>query len=486
MIRCISLFLILFPLLAFSQNETDLYRYSRTTYGGSARFESMAGSFGALGADMSCSQTNPAGMGRFSSSKAEMTFFGARVHNQSNFNQTVTSSGIFTGGLSNIGIVITTDASTKPGGILYQQLGLGMNRIESFRNTFNYQGAQFESLLDGFADQAEGIEPASLNDYFPFSTFVAYQTYALDYYAPTQSYYSLLNSGDVYHDRTVETYGGQNELFISYSINYINRLYVGSSIGFRYHQYEEAISHKETLTDTSNTPLRSFEYNYHLNTSGWGTNLKVGAIYLVNESLRTGFAFHSPTFGELTDSWSANMTSHFQDSTVYLPSHLVPAGNYRYRIRNPIRLIGSLAYVFSTRGCINIDLEYIDYRMAHFKSTKDKTYLPYSYSAENDYAKTVFRPALNVRLGGEYIVASILYLRGGIAYYPKAFKEEIDIENSGDFLVTTGAGIKTKRFYVDLALKFRSSSKNYNAFYGSEARINSFTQHVFLSAGFTL
>lgn len=75
MIRCISLFLILFPLLAFSQNETDLYRYSRTTYGGSARFESMAGSFGALGADMSCSQTNPAGMGRFSSSKAEMTFF---------------------------------------------------------------------------------------------------------------------------------------------------------------------------------------------------------------------------------------------------------------------------------------------------------------------------------------------------------------------------------------------------------------------------
>lgn len=49
----IILFLsVLFISAAWTQNEIDLYRFSKTTYQGSARFEAMGGSFGALGADL--------------------------------------------------------------------------------------------------------------------------------------------------------------------------------------------------------------------------------------------------------------------------------------------------------------------------------------------------------------------------------------------------------------------------------------------------
>ena len=67
-IQCvIALFLMLggFFTTSFAQNDADLFRFSKHYHGGSARFEAMGGAFGALGADISSAQVNPAGMGRF-------------------------------------------------------------------------------------------------------------------------------------------------------------------------------------------------------------------------------------------------------------------------------------------------------------------------------------------------------------------------------------------------------------------------------------
>ena len=56
----------------FSQNEIDALRYSQHQYGGTARFRSMAGAFGALGGDFSVLSLNPAGIGIYR--KSEFTF----------------------------------------------------------------------------------------------------------------------------------------------------------------------------------------------------------------------------------------------------------------------------------------------------------------------------------------------------------------------------------------------------------------------------
>lgn len=480
----ILLAFLFFTNLLFGQNETDLYRFSRTTYNGSARFEAMGGSFGALGADISSSQINPAGFGRFSTSQVGLSVYGGINGSNSTFNETVTKDNSGIGGISNFAVVITEDASEESKGILYEQFGFGMNRIDNFSNNIHFKGQQFFSLLDDFTSQAYGVEPQFLNSYYPFSTSLAYETYAINYDAGSQSYYSLLNSGDVIHDRLIESNGGQTELFLSYSINYLNKLYVGANLGFRHHKYVEEITHREELTDTTGTPMRAFEYSYDLTTKGWGTNFKLGAIYLFSEAFRVGLAIHTPTFSEVTDNWSAEMSTEFQDSVSILDPTLIPTGDYKYRIRNPFKFIGSLAYVFGTRGCINIDAEFIDYRMAHFRTTNDAAYSPYNYKIENEYAKSVFKPAFNLRLGSEIILMSTLYLRGGIGYYGKAFKESNEVENTGDLLISGGAGLKTKKYQMDLAYKHRLSSKNYYAFSYSTTLVEQNTNQIILSLAY--
>src|SRR4030066_116695 len=58
--------------LTFAQKEIDALRYSQLTYGGTARFTSMAGAFGALGGAFSSLSINPAGIGIYR--KSEFTF----------------------------------------------------------------------------------------------------------------------------------------------------------------------------------------------------------------------------------------------------------------------------------------------------------------------------------------------------------------------------------------------------------------------------
>jgi len=56
-----------------AQTAVDALRYSRIIPGGTARFVSMGGSFGALGGDFSMLSTNPGGIGLYKSSEFTLT-----------------------------------------------------------------------------------------------------------------------------------------------------------------------------------------------------------------------------------------------------------------------------------------------------------------------------------------------------------------------------------------------------------------------------
>jgi len=464
-----------------AQNDSDLFRYSKTTYYGTARFEAMGGSFGALGADLSSSQINPAGYGRYSSSTFGASFFGGSTVNDCTFQGTETRSSKGQGGLSNIGVVLTEDISENSKGFLYYQLGIGYNQIEKFKNTFKYEGQQFESVLDNFVSQAQGYLPEELNDYFAFSTDLAYNTHSINYDNVSQSYYSLLNSGDMYHTRTVESKGGIGEYYLSLSTNYLNKLYIGANFAIRSIRYDESYLHSESLTDTSNTPLRSFDYEYQFTTKGNGVNLKLGGIYLVNEALRFGLAFHTSTFSELTDNYTANMISYFKDSVASIPEYDVPTGNYKYKLRNPGKVVGSIAYVFGTKGCLNIDVEYLNYKRARFKSTSDPAYTPYTYDYENEIAKEVFQDAFNLRVGGEFVIVPGFFIRGGFGYYGNAYKSDEQVEINPDIILSGGIGIKTKVITIDISYRNRTNTRNYYAFSQSVSKLKTNISNVVLS-----
>jgi hypothetical protein len=466
-----SLFII-FCSTSFSQDVRDLVRFSETQVFGSARFEAMGGSFGALGADLSSAAINPAGFGRYSSSTFGLAFQNTSIKNTTKFNGNSTYNNLNVLRLNNLGFVISNDVSNRNRGFLFKQFGFSYNRIQNFKDSYSYSGQQFNSLLDNFAAIADQTTPEDLYSYYAFSTALAWDTYAIDQNV-SGGYVPRLNpTTDVIHRRNITNSGGISEYNFTFSGNYLNTLYVGGNIGLRTAKYEEQYIHFEEATNSQGLSLDSFQYQYNLETKGNGTNIKLGAIYLPTQNVRIGLALHSPTFYEFTDTYSADMISYHKDTTHTIPSQLKPQGDYKYRLRNPLKLILSLAYVFQTRGCINTDIEIINYKWAHLRTTKDLKYTPFDYSPINEEAKPQLRTIINYRIGGEIVFNSQYFLRGGFAYYPSAYNKKIN-PTKGIQIFTAGAGIKWKNSSFDFALKIENRNYNYYAFNESLTTVRS-------------
>lgn len=460
----------------YSQNEADVLRYSTTDVFGSARFEAMAGSFGGLGADISAIQINPASMGRFSSSRASFSLNGSFATNKGIYNATETLSNGNKFAVSAVGVVLTSDLSTKNVGRRYSQVTLGYTRLKNFANTKRYEGQNFNSLLDVLAADGFGVDPQYIYDERPFTTGLAYDVFAVDYDVGTGEYFSRLTMGDMYHEREIITNGGIGEFHIGYSENYMNKIYYGASLGIRRVNYEERFLHNERLLDTTGVSLRSFDYTYYQKTSGTGLNLKLGFLYLPVDELRVGLAFETPTVIRLKDEWTNDMTAlHDYGMESVAPEH-VPNGNFEYRIKTPMKLRGSLAYVIGMKMAVNVDLEMARLPGGRLKSSSQDEYLGigYDFKVENEEVENQYRTVLNTRIGVEYMIFNDFYLRGGIALLPQPYKKEIGNNNKMNMTYSGGIGWENRFFQIDVSYRILQLNEDYYAF--DPSRIENKTQ----------
>lgn len=456
---------------AFSQNEIDVYRYSNTFVQGSARFDAMGGSFGALGAESGCIGINPAGFGRASVSSLSFGINGTHTKTKTYFNENNSDFSTFKMRVPNIAATIVSDVSSVNGGLIYTQISFGLNRVANFNQSFHYSGQQFESLLDVFVNNAHGISPDQLYDIQPYTSSLAYQAYAID--VDQNNFYSArLNAGDVIHNRSVLSSGGINEWYAAFSGNYLDRLYFGASISLNTLNYAESIIHKETLTDTSGVNLLSYTYQYDYKTKGTGTALKLGAIFLPSDFVRLGISIHTPTFYNLTDEYTANMQSVQKDGLYTVDPSLIPNDRYKYRIWTPTKMVGSFGLVIFEQGCLNVDLEYVNYRWGQLKSTKDQAYAPYDYKEENKIVKAQLVDALNIRVGGEWNIKSVFFIRAGYGFYPKGDNIARSYGQKFSQTISGGIGFRMNQLYLDLAVRYLTTSNVYYAFAESRTDIN--------------
>ncbi|TNE54410.1 MAG: hypothetical protein EP338_07410 [Bacteroidetes bacterium] len=465
-------FTILAAPMVLGQDVRDLVRFSQTQTYGSARFEAMAGSFGALGADLSTSTINPAGYGRYSSSTFGMSFGHNYTRNSVLFNGIKSEEKVNAFRLNNLGFVLTNDISKNNKGFIFNQFGFSYNRIENFKDAFHYKGQQYRSLLDHFASSANGMSVNDLYTSLAFTSGLAWDTYAID---PNGSggYFPRLDQGaEVIHQRSVNTRGGMSEYNFSASGNYMNKLYVGFNWGIRTGRYIEDYEHREEVVNNNFNSLDSFQYEYHLKTRGSGNIFRIGAIYLPIEQLRMGLSIHTPSFFEFKDEFSADMVSYHKDTTYYVLEEYKPEGEYKYRLRTPPKLVASLAYVFGTRGAINVDAEWMGYGLAHLKTTQDENYEPYDYSDINREARDQVRSVINLRVGGELVFHSQYFLRAGYAIYPSAYKEDL-YHIKPIQIYSFGLGFKWKRSSLDFAFRFEERNYPYFAFPESSVDLSS-------------
>ncbi len=284
------------------QNSINVY--SNPILGGTSKFNSMAGSMGALGGDVSVIATNPAGIGVFIASDVNTTL--------STYNNKNTSS---LAGRSVDFKTKNTDLGQAGGVAVFEVNG---NTPWKFVNI----GVNFTST--------------SLENYVetPGNSNISYDI--------TDTKYATLN-GHAY-----DRFGDLSKMSIAVGGNYDNRIYVGAGVNI----HSSSISQYDTASMTFKSSEAGFsEYNelfskqytpYAEDGSGFSAN--VGVIAKIDNQFRLGASLETPTW------WTIDRVYDYYD---------IDGNDGRYtesrKFRSPFKGTVSAAYVPNKSFALNVD-----------------------------------------------------------------------------------------------------------------------------------
>ncbi len=446
---------------ASAQNETDVLRYSMFEYGGTARAIGAGSSLGALGADFSVMNTNPAGLGWYRRSVFSFTpaIAGSRIsstltndsdafvnqENHSKFN------------LGSLGIVVTSNPPGREWSTF--NFGLGFNRVADFNQEFYYEGASEGSIVNRFQELA--------NSDFGFDEFesgLAYDAEALYDYLDDGYYdsdFDLAPDADITKSQTVRTRGSINELVFAFAGNYKERLLLGMSVGVPFVSFNEDKIYQESDPDDLVPAFESLEYIENLTTTGVGINLKLGLLLRVNQMLRLGAAVHTPTGYTFNDNYTSEMTYNYvADNTQYQGYDRSPDGSFEYKMRTPWRVMGNAGLVFGKSGFLSGEVEYVNYQNAELRYRD----FPQDEREANQLIAKNLKSAINVRVGGEFAY-DIFRFRAGLGMQQSPLAGDDTVNPSISF----GLGIREQSLFIDFAYRYRAIQETYVPYRTAEA-----------------
>ncbi len=461
-IKLISLFLFSIALVPVNaQNAVDALRYSQLTFGGTARYMSMAGAFGAVGADFSTLSTNPAGIGLYKKSEFTISPSVYWANTKSLYNGYTNEDSRANFNLSNAGMVIAYDIEkNKPGSEWKNmQFGFGINRHNNFNNRMRIEGQNMDnSLLTAYENYANGTYYEDLyTGQNAFDIGPAFDTYLLDTISGSSNYRNAMPSGGVLQRKSIDTRGSTNEFLFSMGGNYNDRLYIGATIGIPFARYiEESIYSEEALADSIGyDEFKEFAVREKLEASGSGFNFKFGLIFRAQDWLRLGAAIHTPTYFNMHENWESRTESNFDNGDSYYSNS--PYGEYEYRLNTPWRAIGSIAFIIGKIGVISADYEFVDYSNAKFK-TKRNVGVWDDFQDVNYDIRENYTTAHSIRVGTEWRINHIL-LRGGYAIYGSPYKSGVNDGERTSF--TAGFGFREKFYFIDFAYVYTKTNEDY-------------------------
>lgn len=430
-----------------AQNHEDALRYSYNNLFGSARSNGMTNAFGALGGDFSSLSNNPAGIGVYRQS--EFSFTPELQSNSTKSDHYGYNADDFKISLANnqigyIGVINTNNSVT---GWLNVNIGVGINQINDFNKKTKIAGYNNDnSLIDNYINYLNNFSLDVLDNIHDDPTFyqgsnLAWQNYLIDVDTTLENpfYRSFALDSNLQSNLIIEK-GKINEAVFSIGANYSNKVYIGGTIGSPKVRYSKSsIYREETQVVDSLTLFENFTLDESLKTEGRGYNAKIGIIYRPNDNLRLGATFHTPTYYELTDTWSTSMETNFIDANY---SFNDPEGRYEYGMLSPYKLTLSAANTFGKFGLLSVDADIIDYTSMQLFSLDNS----YSFLHENNAIDTSFTTAINIKAGGEIRLGHYT-IRGGYGFIQDAYKNR----NNHTYNASLGAGYRDENFYFDIA-----------------------------------
>ena len=338
-------------------NTADVY--SGNPINGTAKYNAMAGSIGALGGDISSANVNPAGIGVFITNDLNLTL-------GVNSNKNTTS---LLGKSLNYKINNTDISNT--GGVLTINLGDTGSKWKFVNIGINYASQSLENY-----SESAGNDNIKIVDNFSFPD-------------------KVINYRFLGHAYNRE--GDQSKMNFAVGANYDNQLYFGAGLNF----HNSFLRQYDTAGFYSDDDQTSLDYNkqytpYEEHSDGFSAN--IGMIAKLGNQFRVGAALESPTW------WSIDRVFN----QYYFGTNSDDLGGEDRRLVTPMKATLSAAFVPSKNFALNVDFIQGITKPKYDVVTETEQEL-------NDFFSDSYKNSSEVRVGAEYRIAAFR-LRGGYAY----------------------------------------------------------------------
>lgn len=471
---CLSLFVA--PQL-YGQTIDDALIFSQENNGTSARIKGMGDAQTALGGDISSINGNPAGLGFFGRSDISLTLNYLQNGNNTKFEGMNSSSSKGNFGIDQAGVVFHFPIRNGSGWQNFN-MGVSYNKTQNFNNFRSYEGENMNTSYVGAL--AAIMDPNSnFEEDFYWSNIVEKHP------APDDDLYFPLaienGSKMQYNEKT--TLGHRSKTGVAFGANYNNIFYIGATLGISSFRYDNstqfiengwtkspevvaAINPGSMFVDPNNLEYdylnASYELfdNYFQLVEGSGVDVKLGMIYKPAVDWNIGVTVSTPTWMTIReDTEFYTDINYYDDDQVADPFDFYESDLYEssmdYNLTTPWKFGVGVANFFG-RGLISADAEIITYNTMKYSEPTTRVVGSTSrYADLNDHIQDIYRTAVNIRVGGEYLFNQVLSGRAGVAYFGNPYQDAEDSNIAGSL----GLGVKINNaLYMDLGINHQMHS----------------------------
>ncbi len=418
-----------------------------------ARAAAVGNAMGALGADITCLHTNPAGVGIFRGSELTISPMVTINATDAEFAGETLRENRLAFKLANVAFVMHTPL--EQGKWKGFNFAVAYNRLASYNRAMSFSGSTFGSRIQNFVASAEGQRPIDLN---PFEAQLAYDTYLIDVQDTTSfSYVGALDENtQVRKSQFRSEKGGLHEFAVGVGLDYNHKLYLGFTLGIPVVRYNEFRSYEE-LEETGTIDFKRMVFDETREIRGTGFNAKIGAVYRLSKFARIGAHIHTPTAFKLTETYYTEMMGEvmyggmLENNTFDSPE----VGKFSFSLRTPWVFGLSLAAAKSKLGYLGIEAEYLNYGSTRFGvplSDETATIDTRLYLSDlTASAKGLYGSAFRLRVGGERPVGKILRLRAGYQLQTSPYRTQIAGVSDLRHQLSGGIGFRGETVFFDIA-----------------------------------
>lgn len=445
--------------------EADALRFSLHNNYGTARYMALGGAFSSVGADFSNLSYNPAGLGMYRNSIFQLSTAINFTNYNSVFYDSENEDYKTKLAVPSLGLIFSSNKASKNSLFRSFSFGFGLNRLADYNFSESYQAVistPNSSISWSWVDEISALNGSSngsvADDQFSFEAVDAYYTYLVNFDSTILDYNSPIT--DTFEQsRFSDVKGQKNEVVLSVGTNYLDKLYLGATIGIPIINYSRNSRTIEEDVNNANGSFNSFELKQAYRTEGLGFNLKAGLIYKVNDVLRISAAVHTPELLSLKESWSSNISSSFDTISFYNESR---DGFFEYKLRLPWRVNSGFSLFLNKNGFFSFDYEAVGYNSMRYNFGNS-----YKEVANeiNKQLKEKYKLGHNFRAGLE-IVINKFKLRAGYNYLSSPIKRDLaaGTYNFSSHQVSGGFGILWSKWALDFAYQ-HSFSKQFEQVY---------------------